>query len=393
MAEFEVNVVRIDDVVEHPDADRLTIVKIGGYNCIANKKEDGSWRYQKDDLVVYIPEQALVPEWLLKKMGFWDEEKGKGGLAGSRGDRVKAIKLRGIFSQGILMPVIIETEDDYHFVTVQGSDQRYIIAEGKNAFEEAIGVDVSDLLGVTKYEPPIPASMSGKVWNASGKTLKYDIENIQRYPNVFKEDECVSVTEKLHGTWCCYGFYPNEDSSAVKVVSSKGLSARGLAFEMDEENMTKNLYLQVLERSRDEQGFDLLERLINLSDRAEPIYLLGEVFGRGVQDLVYGTSMPEFRLFDVYVGKPGQGRYLDPIDLHFLANSLKIETVPILYSGPFSMEKMTEIRDGKDFSGSNIREGIVIRPKEERQDDTIGRVQLKFVSPKYLLRKGGTELA
>ena len=55
------------------------------------------------------------------------------------------------------------------------------------------------------------------------------------------------------------------------------------------------------------------------------------------------------------------------------------------------MEKMEELRDGQDFSGSNIREGIVILPLEEREDLELGRVQLKFVSPAYLLRKGGTE--
>jgi RNA ligase (TIGR02306 family) len=105
MAEFEVKIVKIDDVSEHPNADRLTLVKIGGYTCIANKKEDGSWRYQKGDLVAYIPENSVLPEWLLKRLDMWNEEKDIGYLSGSKGNRVKAIKLRGTFSEGILFPV------------------------------------------------------------------------------------------------------------------------------------------------------------------------------------------------------------------------------------------------------------------------------------------------
>ena len=387
MAEFEVNVVKIDDVIEHPDADRLTIVKIGLYNCIANKHEDGSWRYQAGDLVVYIPEQAVVPEWLLKHMGFWKDESGKGMLAGSKGDRVKAIKLRGIFSQGILMPIVYEgTRNDGEVPTIE-TVESWIGVE--------LGQDVAEELGIKKYEPVIPASMSGEVWNAGGKTINFDVENIQRYPDILAEPEEVSVTEKLHGTWCCYGIHVDKEGEKTTIVSSKGLSGRGLAFKFSEKNMASNLYLQVLERTRDVHDEDIVERLeryMKDNQISEPVYLLGEVFGRGVQDLAYGEMKPTFRLFDIYIGEPTQGRYMDVCDKNDLARELKIDTVPELYRGTFTMEKMEELRDGQDFSGSNIREGIVILPMVERRCDEIGRVQLKYVSPKYTLRKGGTEL-
>lgn len=379
MAEFEVNVVKIDDVVDHPNADRLTIVKIGGYNCIANKKEDGSWRYQAGDLVVYIPEQAVVPEWLLKHMGFWDEEKGKGMLAGSKGDRVKAIKLRGTFSQGILLPVKFMKDPECHYVELfDGSS--FVTAKGKN---------VAEILGIHKYEPPIPTQMAGEVWNASGMTLSFDIENIQKYPDIFTDGEEVVVTEKLHGTWTCMGMSCQVGSDEWhKIVTSKGLSSRGLAFQFNEKN-EGNLYMRML-KATEQDGLDILDRIFGEQNN-EPFYLLGETFGRGVQDLSYGEMEPKFRMFDVYVGHPGQGRYLNPEEKRTVSEAFGIDMVPVLYRGPFDMEKMTELRDGQDFSGSNIREGIVILPIEERRDDQIGRVQLKFVSPDYLLRKGGTE--
>ena len=385
MAEFEVNVVKIDDVIEHPDADRLTIVKIGGYNCIANKKEDGSWRYQASDLVVYIPEQAVVPESLLKELNFWDEEKGKGILAGSKGDRVKAIKLRGIFSQGILMPV---KQQMFGVGITDKYETRYFIRET----EVEIGQDVSEILGIKKYEPPIPTQMAGQCWNASGMTLKFDIENIQKHNEIFEEDEEVFVTEKLHGTWTCMGISRQVGSDTWhKIVTSKGMSAKGLAFKDNEENES-NLYMRMLKATEDENGNDVLERIMQMNgDSNDPVYLLGETFGRGVQDLAYGEMQPTFRGFDIYVGHPGQGRYMGPDEKKTMFEYLNIPMVPELYRGPFSMEKMEELRDGQDFSGSNIREGIVILPVEERRDDTIGRVQLKFVSPKYLMRKDGTE--
>lgn len=105
MADFSVRVVRISEpVVDHPNADKLSLIKIGGYTCISAKLEDGSHRYKQGDLVVYVPEGAVVPEYILRQ-GFWNEKDNKGMLAGSKGDRVKAKKLRDIFSQGILLPV------------------------------------------------------------------------------------------------------------------------------------------------------------------------------------------------------------------------------------------------------------------------------------------------
>ena len=71
MANFEVKVVKIDSKENHPNADRLTIYKIGGYTCISNKLVDGSDRYNVGDLVVYIPSDSILPEALLKKMEFW----------------------------------------------------------------------------------------------------------------------------------------------------------------------------------------------------------------------------------------------------------------------------------------------------------------------------------
>ena len=165
MANFECKVVKIDAKENHPNADRLTLYKIGGYTCISNKLEDGSDRYNVGDLVVYIPENAVLPEWLLKRMNFWDFEKNCGTLAGKDGNRVKPLKLRGIFSCGLIYPGETIKEYDEGFsedvVVAHGynKDDKFIFAEG-DSYTRYVplveGCDMKDFLNITKYEPPIP---------------------------------------------------------------------------------------------------------------------------------------------------------------------------------------------------------------------------------------------
>jgi RNA ligase (TIGR02306 family) len=361
----------VDDAFKHPDADRLTIVKIRGYSCISNLTSDGSPRYKANDLVVYIPEGAVVPEWLLKKMDFWDGEKGI--LAGSKGDRVKAIKLRGIVSQGILYPVIngaIETSD--------GSLRNVTLGE-----------NVAEFLGVKKYEPIIPSSMSGEVTNLGTEyTLKFDIENIQKYPNVFADGEEVVFTEKLHGTFCglaVNGSLQNDNLVEGKFYAfSKGLGAQGLVFKDNEAN-AHNVYQKTLRAYLPQ-----LKQCAEYVDSNSTLFVLGEVYGSGIQDLNYdGVTEIKFRFFAVAVKSFGTVNYLSESQLEQFTKVF--DRVPVLYRGPFSMAKVNELKNGKTTIGSNIREGLVITPVVERQCVEFGRVALKAISAEYLLRKGGTE--
>ena len=126
-----------------------------------------------------------------------------------------------------------------------------------------------------------------------------------------------------------------------------------------------------------------------------PFYILGEIFGKGVQDLHYGLNKPSFRIFDVYVGQPEQGRYLSQNELIDFANDEEVMTplVPVLYVGDYSKEIVDHYTNGTecvsgDLNTNQIREGIVIKPALERRDEELGRVILKSVSEDYLLRKG-----
>ena len=386
MSSFEVKVRKIT-IEPHPDADLIEIGKVDDYQVVVGKGQ-----FKTGDLVVYIPEAAIVPDWLIEKMGL------VGKLAGSKYNRVKAIKLRQVVSQGLCYQV--HTNIDNRFFVIGppaqfGDDYQYV--------EE--GDDITDFLGIYKWEPPIPVHMAGEVCNLYGKTLSYDIENIKKYPNVLREDEDVEFTEKLHGTWACFGQYPNyhhpELFEGNTIVTSKGLSGQGLAFKFNEANKN-NLYIKAFYENFVD-GWDeapllsvirellILRGFISTEDKFRlPFYILCEVFGSGVQDLVYGLKKPEIRVFDIYIGFPGAGYYLDPSDRDLIVSTVYLKSVPVLYTGSFNKEVLLEYTNGTEtISGKNshIREGVVVTPLKGRRDPFIGRVKLKSVSAAYLLRK------
>ena len=382
MSDRKATVEQIFIVDEHPNADALELVEVLGYQCVARKGQ-----YKQGDWVVFIPEQTLIPEYLLKQLGLWDEDKQKGKLAGPEGNRMKVVKLRGEASHGLLVPFGIHG-------AITNEENSMLRLE-----DTYLGEDVSEFLGIKKWNPELPTQMSGEVCFVGGKTLKYDIENVRNHSDVL--DSLVklglpcAITEKLHGTWCCFGYYPNAHSEIPDgnwIVTSKGLSAKGMAFKDSEVN-ENNIYLKTFRKLSAE-----LDRLKDvIADHAwlcdDPVYILGEIYGKGIQDLTYGLPTMHFRVFDIYVGTPSEGRYLPYEEMYDILDREDFEMVPELYTGPLTHELVREYTVGTDsISGSHVREGIVIRPMyAELSDSKIGRLILKSISDDYLGRKGGTE--
>lgn len=397
MSTFSCPVVRVASVENHPNADRLSIIKLEGlgYTCISANLEDGSPRYAVGDYVVYIPSASVLPEWLLKEMGFWNDEMGRGTLAGSNGDRVKPLKLRGIFSEGVLYPCSPAWD------AASMESVGHMLAKEENGATDSIPVqlngDASTFLGITKYEPPIPVHLAGEVANLFDHTIRYDFERLESVPDMFTPGELVVATEKLHGTFVAFGYVPGLNHPEMfgehgdMIVHSKGLGAQGLVFKNNEAN-AYNLYVKTLTKLL-EDGLEA--KLAALSDRHDgvPVAILGEIFGKGVQDLHYGTSEPEFRVFEIRVGDDYLSRdelgfaHLD-VDLPEYGATLGLPTVPVLYQGPFDVTELEKVRDGKTVvGGENIREGIVVRALVESHHDHHGRKVAKMISPDYLLRK------
>ena len=177
-----------------------------------------------------------------------------------------------------------------------------------------------------------------------------------------------------------------EQIKGYVAVSSKGLGAKGLFLKHNEKN-EKNVYIRATS-----QYFKALVEWATYYDR--PITMCGEVFGDGVQDLKYGMlNQIAFRCFDVYVGYRGQGYWFDDISLTQFCETLSITRVPVLYRGPYSNQIVQQLTQHTKsvFDSKQVREGIVIKPINERQHKYLGRVVLKSINEDYYVRKNATE--
>jgi RNA ligase (TIGR02306 family) len=396
MSTFSCPVARVASVEPHPDPDttRLNVVKLEGlgFTLVRNKTEDGEPRDKVGDWVVYIPSSAVLPEWLLKEMGFWNTELGKGMLDGADGNRVKPRKLRGVFSEGVLYPVAY---DPQHWM---GNGLTLKVGpDPDDVMGDFLTDDVSDALGITKWEPAIPAHMAGEVANMIEYMVKYDFERHERVPLMFEPGEPVTATEKLHGTNMAITWVPELAHAEMFgadqniLVSSKGLGAQGLAFKNNEAN-ANNLYVRIL-RDLIHQGFDqqLSTLVAKLTEDQQleittplTVRIWGEVYGAGVQDLHYGTRAPEFAVFDILIGE----RWLTDDELAVACAHLGVRKAPLAYKGPFDVAALEAVRDGATLlGGTNIREGIVVRSENLLPHDSHGRRICKMISPDYLTRK------
>lgn len=321
MSEFHIKVVRVGPVEKHPNADTLGVTRVFDYPVIVRLSEtlEGS-------LAVYVPVDSLVPaddpRW-----AFLDGH-----------NHIKAKKLRGVFSMGLLTP----------------ADPSWV--EGQ---------DVREALRITKYEPPEPMSTGGEDEANPGFMPDYtDVEGLRRWPDVLQVGEEVVLTEKLHGAngrwifqdgrlWCAS--HHNWKKDAPDIIWWK--AAR--QYKLDE-----------ILAKRPDLGF------------------YGEVYG-GVQDLRYGTQKGTLLLamFDTLEIKTK--RYLNYDEHVATCKELGLPLVPELYRGPWKPELRALAEGPSTVPGAgHVREGFVARPLVERWSDQIGRVVLKLHGEGYLTRKG-----
>ncbi|MFF4506033.1 RNA ligase (ATP) [Streptomyces sp. NPDC001401] len=341
-------------VHEHPNADALELAQVGLYRAVVAKGA-----YRTGDAAVYIPEQSVLPAGLIEELGL------TGRLAGSNSDRVKAVRLRGELSQGIVC-------------------RPKALADVDLARAALDGTDFAERLGITKWVPPIPPTMDGDVESAPDLLPWVDIENIQRFPDIFTPGEAVVLTEKLHGSACLLTYLADEGRVHV---SSKGFGAKSLALKED----PRNLYWRAM------HGHGVAEVAARLAERlgARRVGIFGEVYGAGVQDLTYGADGRRdtlgYAVFDVSAEIDGTVRWLDAAEL--LDGELPL--VPRLFEGAYDIGRVLEVASGWETvsgRGLHLREGVVIRPAVERYSSvTGGRAIAKAVSGAYLTRKGGTE--
>ena len=336
MSEWKVSVEKIE-IFPHPTADAMELGKVGTSQVCVQKN-----LYKDGDLVAFAPEKSVLPNEIKAP---WENY-----LKGSNKDRVGSVRLRGEFSCGIILPLDIV----HKYVT-----------------DYQIGEDISVKLGITKYEPPVPVSLSGEVSsfsvNSSGEKLvnefpdiagKHDCEHYRTYSRELVLGERVWISEKLHGSQFILSKFENDVT-----ITSKGLLKSGLHIRESE----RNSYWQAFKNSN--LNLDCFDSGVT------------RIFGEMIpcqSGYSYGQMIPIVKIFDIRVD--GQSIPYDQVPEQF-----KKLWVPVLYDGPYS-EDLVKFCEGKEqVSGKelHIREGAVISPYIDRRACDYSRLRLKMINPKY----------
>lgn len=190
------------EVFVHPNADALMLGKVGSYQVVIQKG-----LYQTGDTVIFAPEKSVLTGEIKEAFEQY--------LAGPNHDRVKSIRLRGEISCGIILP-------------------KHLVPDFESyEFDE----DISEVLGLSKYEPPIPIELMGKV---SAFEMPYigthDCEHANVYVNDLIQGERVVITEKVHG--CCDEntiLITEDGEKTIKEICDTKYKGMVLSFDVDRE--------------------------------------------------------------------------------------------------------------------------------------------------------------
>lgn len=341
MSTHEIKVVRIENIRKHPDADKLSIIDIKGWSVVAQ-----TGMYHVGDKAVYIEPDYVVP--LTGPFAFLKKP-----FSDNTHHRVRAIKLRGQVSVGLLIPL------------------------PETLHSREVGDCVMEDLGIVRYEPPVIASSRAEPVKGPDIVVgQFALENIENYGDALVEGEPVVVTEKIDGANARYvcidgHFYVG---SRNRWVDPEGDSWWAVAARAD-----KNIEAYC----RANQGF----------------VLYGEVFGP-VQDLKYGRSRVEFAAFavlELYQGWTGvdagelygSHRKHEWMNYSLFASAMfawRIKTAPVLYRGPYKKDIIALLAEQDSVTSyvKQLSEGVVVIPEKERTYKQ-GRLALKKVSTRYLL--------
>jgi RNA ligase (TIGR02306 family) len=321
-------------------ADMIELASVGGWNVVVAKDVG----HKVGNKVVYCEIDSFLP--IREEFEFLRKSSYKK-MGEQEGFRLKTIKLRGQVSQGLILPISVLNPPDTNI---------YV-----EPFE---GLDVTEMLGIVKYEPPIPAELAGKVKGQFPSFLrKTDEERVQNLTKEFEEWKYQSkhqfyVTEKLDGSSATF-YYNNGEfgvcSRNLELLETEGNTFWKVAREMDLEN--------------------------KLSKYGRNISLQGELIGEGIQGNPYKIKGQKVMFFNVFnidkQQRESLGGFLKVMDDLFLEF---VPIIDIVFELPESVDEMLKMAEGKSKLNSNTeREGLVVRSI----DTTIS---FKAISNKFLLK-------
>jgi len=328
MSSLIVPVTTIEALQPHPNADRLELAQVLGWQLVVPKGQ-----YHVGAKLVYFPIDTILPLEISERFGvtkFLSKQ------------RIRCAKLRGEPSFGLAVP----PDEDW-----------------------PLGENVADYYHAIKYEPPLRVT-AGDAEEEHPLFVAYtEIENMRNFPATFESGEAVILSEKIHGTSARVGMIEGELMAGSRQVRRKRPA---------EDRFSSNTYWFPL-------SLEPVRTLVEaLGSAHRQVILFGEVYGSKIQSFHYGLhGVLGFRAFDLLL----DGHYQDWPDFLEICAHYGVETVPVLASLAFDLPEVRRFSEGRTQlmqQSAHIREGVVVRPVKERHDPRQGRVILKYVSDSYL---------
>jgi RNA ligase (TIGR02306 family) len=326
---------KVDEMLPIEGADAIELAVFGGWQVVVRKAQE----IRPGMLVVYCEIDSIFPD--KPQYEFLRQDK----------FRLRTKKFRGALSQGIVFKI----------------DE--VLPTGKYD----AGDEVTEILGITLYEPPIPASIAGDVVGAYPSSVpKTDEERVQNLDLATFADMSFFVTEKVDGT------------SSSFILSDTGIHLCGRNWEYSE---TPEQTFWKLARQ-----YDIKTKLRGYHDRTGSyLALQGEVLGNGIQSNVYGLKGQDIFIFNIF--DITRQRYLSASAYRALLDEFGLKGVPIVAErisiDGFDHAKLLAYAEGKSLLNAQAeREGVVFRSVDETQSNQ-GKISFKAISNKYLLKHGG----
>jgi len=329
---------KIEEVLPVENADNIEKVRIKGWWCVTKKGE-----FKQGDKCIYHEIDSLLPP--IEQYNFLSKSTSlKKTLIDTgkeiEGYRLKTIRLRGQVSQGLALPLNL--------------------FKGVIDNELEINTDVSDILNIYKYNPPLDASISGDAKGyIPGFIPRTNEERVQNCIFLLKQYKGKSFygTSKIDGT----------SSTFYKYKGKFGACGHNIEFKESDRNI-----------------FWLLAKRYDLVDKLPEGYALqGEVAGEGIQSNRLKLKGVDFYTF--YVIDINKGQYLQLYDMKKFITDLGIKMVPIIYDDfilDHSCDELLRLADIPSPLNSDLpQEGIVFRLK-----NSLDKVSFKAISNEYLLK-------
>jgi RNA ligase (TIGR02306 family) len=327
--------VRVTAVTAIANADRIELARVAGWQCVVKKGE-----VRPGELAVYFEIDA-VPADSERFSWLWQPKQATAPMPRPASFRIRTMTLRGCLSQGLLVPL----------TTLGLTD----VNEGD---------DLTERLGVTKYEPPPPSGMGEWRGPFPGIVPKTDEQRVQSAPGVLDElrGKPFVATVKMDGT----------SATFVRVDGELHVCGRNHSILEGE-----NLYWFVAKK----------RRLADVLSRHPHLAIQGEVVGPGIQKNPVGLKEKDLFVFNVYDVR--EGRHLGDAELRAFCSDNGLDCVPIAMEGESfdeTLESLLSAAEGRYPGTDNQREGIVIRPRDAMRSEVLaGRLSFKAISNAYLL--------